>query len=395
MKKVIVLLWILSPIVLAAQKPIKPNLNKALSAWRDGNLKEAKDIIEVCTTNEKLMNDPKTWYYRGLIYASIDTTMNEANKALAANAFETSMESFSKADELNKGEKNELFHTDALGLPVIRSQSMGVLANYYLNAGATAYQEDNYEGALANFEKTQKVLPTDTTAYFYAGFVSQAMENYDKAVSNLQKYQELGGTSPDAYSLIINIYSGPKEDKTKALEVAREAMAKFPDNNDFPKVEIGLLIDLGKIEDAKKGLETAVAKEPDNKTLQFYLGYVYSKLEEFEPAKKCFEAALMLDPTYFDAQYYLAQLYMIDAEKIRKQMSDLGISDADKKKKMELDKKLVASYKIALPFWEKAEKMNPSDVDVLDKLANIYYYLGEDAKLERVNKRLKELGVEN
>jgi tetratricopeptide (TPR) repeat protein len=76
-------------------------------------------------------------------------------------------------------------------------------------------------------------------------------------------------------------------------------------------------------------------------------------------------------------------------------MNNLGISDADKKKKMELDKQLVEKYKIALPYWEKAEKMNPSDTDVLDKLSIIYYYLGEDAKAARVEKRLKELGVDN
>lgn len=76
-------------------------------------------------------------------------------------------------------------------------------------------------------------------------------------------------------------------------------------------------------------------------------------------------------------------------------MNNLGISAEDKKKKLQLDKQLVEKYKVALPYWEQAEKLNPSDTDVLDKLSIIYYYLGEDAKAARVEKRLKELGVEN
>jgi hypothetical protein len=70
------------------------------------------------------------------------------------------------------------------------------------------------------------------------------------------------------------------------------------------------------------------------------------------------------------------------------------MSAADKKKSAELDKLLVEKYRVALPYWEKAEQLNPKDVDVLDRLRTIYYYLGEDAKEQRVTKRLKELGAD-
>ena len=65
-----------------------------------------KRMIDLATTYEKTMNDGKTWYYRGLIYTSIDTTSNEAYKALAPDAFTTAMESFKKGDELNGGKEH-------------------------------------------------------------------------------------------------------------------------------------------------------------------------------------------------------------------------------------------------------------------------------------------------
>ncbi|MBX2946904.1 MAG: tetratricopeptide repeat protein [Cyclobacteriaceae bacterium] len=394
MKKVVILLLIALPLAMYAQKPLKPNLNKALTSWKEGKLKDAKDMIDVCATDPKLSLDAKTWFYKGLIYASLDTTSNKTFKALSGNALQESLDAFAKSDELNKNSKNELFYQDNSFFPVTKSTAISALGGYYINEGAKAYQDDDYEAALKAFEKSQKFLPKDTTAYFYAGYVAYALEEYDKALSNFNEYNTLGGKSADAYSIIINIVGGVKEDKEKALALTREARKKHPNHKDFPLMEIGYLIDLDKTQEAKGGLEQAVKNDPTNKTLHFYLGYVNSKLDKFDDAKKNFEAALKVDPTYFDAQYYLAQLYLIEADKIKREMNNLGISAADKKKKVELDAELVRRYKEALPYWEKAEKLNPSDTDVLDKLSIIYYYLGEDAKAARVEKRLKELGIE-
>lgn len=394
MKRIIFLMLMLMAVAVSAQKKQKPNISKALKSLQDGQLAEAKQMIDDATTYEKTMDDGKTWYYRGLIYAAIDTTSNQSFKSLADDPFKTALESFAKADQLAKA-GSEYFTTDPnTVIPVTKTQQIQQLANFYLNRGATLYQSDSLEEALKNFEKTQVVLPGDTTAYFYAGFVANSLEDHDKALANFEKYIEKGGTSPDAYSLMINTYSGPKEDKEKALEVARDAAKKFPENSEFPKVEIGLLIDLNKVEEAKTGLEKAVVREPDNKMYHFYLGYVNSKLEKWEEAKKNFGEALRVDPAYFDAQYYLAQVYLIDAGKIMDQVKNLGISAADKKKQAELDKILVEKYKIALPHWEKAEQLKPNDLDVLDRLRTIYYYLGDDANEKRVSQKLKTLNAD-
>lgn len=394
MKRLLFLMLMLVAVAVSAQKKQKPNINKALKSMQEGQLAEAKEMIDAATTYEKTMDDGKTWYYRGLIYTAIDTTSNPAFKSLADDPFRIAMESFAKADQLAKG-GTEYFTTDAASvIPVTKTQQMGQLANHYLNRGASLYQADSLEEAMKFFEKTQLVLPDDTIAYFYAGIVASSMEDHDKAISNLEKYIEKGGTSADAYSVMINTYSGPKEDKEKALEVARVAKGKFPENSEFPKVEIGLLIEMEKIEEAKSGLEQAVVREPDNKTYHFYLGYVNSKLEKWEDARKNFNDALRLDPSYFDAQYYLAQIYLIDASKVMDQLKNLGITAADKKKQAELDKLLVEKYRVALPHWEKAEKLRPNDLDVLDRLRTIYYYLGDDANEKRVSSKLKSLNAE-
>ncbi|MCZ8354404.1 MAG: tetratricopeptide repeat protein [Cyclobacteriaceae bacterium] len=396
MKKVIVVL-LLAPMIAFAQKPIKPNLNKALKLWQDNKLDEAKAMIDVAETDPKLSLDGKTFYYKGLIYAALDTTSNDNFKKLAENPLTTAMAAFDKAESMGKGKG--YFISDQMGLPILKEQQLQVLASTYLNKGVAAYQEDDFDGAIAYFRKSQTVNLKDTTAYFYSGYANFQKEDYKAAVEDLKKYQENGGKSQDSYLLIINALNGPLEQKEEALKIVKDAKVKFPNNSDLPKVEIGILIDLNKVDEAKGGLEQAIAKEPTNKILHFYLGYVNSKLEKWEESKINYLEALKIDKDYFEAQYYLAQIYLIDAEKVKREMNNLGISKEDQKKKLELDKTLVDKYKIALPYWEKANTMKIDDnntrIEVLDKLSMMYYYLGEDAKAAAIEKKLKELGVDN
>ena len=394
MKRLTFLVLMLAVFSLHAQKPSKPNLNKALKLFQEGKLDEAKAMIDEATTYEKTKDDGKTYYYKGLIYAALDTTSNEKYKALEPEPLKIALESFAKADAMAGKQGYAIPGPDGV-IPVTKQQQIAALGNHYINLGAKAYQEERLEDAVAAFEKTQLIYPTDTTAYFYVGYITNALEQHEKSITNFKKYIELGGKSPDPYIIMYNTYGGPLENKEQALEVVKEARQKFPDNSDFAKFEIALLIDLDRVDDAKAGLAEALTKEPDNKMLHFYMGYLNSRQENWDEAKKNLEAALKLDPNYFDAQYYLAQVYLIEANKVKEQMNKLGLSAADKKKQQELDKVLVEKYKIALPYWEKAEQLKGDDIDVLDRLSAIYYYLGDEKNEKRIAAKKKQLGIEN
>jgi hypothetical protein len=110
-------------------------------------------------------------------------------------------------------------------------------------------------------------------------------------------------------------------------------------------------------------------------------------------AKANFEQSIKLDSKYFDAHLFLAKLVYEDAFNIKKEMNSLGISEKDKKRKFELDKIYTDKLKVALPYWENAEKLKPDDSDVLDALYSIYLDLDMTAQVKRIEKRYKELGI--
>jgi hypothetical protein len=406
MKRVLFLLLMLGSVAAFAQKQAKPNINKALAAWKDGKLNEAKDIIDAATTYEKTMNDGKTWYYRGLIYSSIDTTSNEQFKTLDPNPLKVAVESFAKAKELGK-EGNDYFIQDATGIPQTQTTQLELLANHYLDKGLRAFQDDaDNEKSLVLLKKSKSIFETgiltpyrnDTLTYYVEALVAQQSDSLDLAIESANKYFDKGGKSRDMYTILYQIYySGPKEDKNKALEVVRKARKLFPSNADYPKMEIGLLIDQGKIEEAKSGLEEAIKAEPGNKILHFYLGYANTRTENNEGARKHFQEAIRLDPTYFEAQFYLANTYLVDVDKTSKELTSVPNTAAYSKKRSELVQKRVKESEIAIPFLEKAEKMQAPDkdsqIEVLQKLGQLYYYTADDKNSARVEKKLKELGV--
>jgi tetratricopeptide (TPR) repeat protein len=407
MKRITLLLFMLAGVTAFAQKQEKPNVNKALTAWKDGKLDEAKRIIDMATTYEKTMNDGQTWYYRGLIYASLDTTQNATYQALATDPLKTAIESFNKADELGKAGKDYvLVLNTGIATKTIQIEQ---LANYYLDKGLKKLQEeDDYEGSLGFLDKSRvvyegqmKTYSNDTLLYYLLGLSNRYAEHFEPAIENFNKYFEKGGKSRDAFVMLYQIYNDHLENKEKALEVVRQAKAKLPNNTDFPKLEIGLLIDLNKIDDARINLENAIKADPTNYTYHYYLGYVNRQLNNLEASRKNFNDALKNNPNYFEAQYELATTYLIDVEKTTKEINALGISQADTKKKPALVQKRVKESEVALPYLEKAEKMVTKDtnkeveIELYQRLSLLYYYIADDKNSDRVAKKLKALGVED
>lgn len=394
MKHVILLgLLIASTVMYAQPKPVKPNNTKALNLLKANKVAEAKELLDAGTTYEKTMNDGKTWYYRGLLYATIDTSKNEAIHGLDANAFNIALESFAKAEQLKTG-KTDYFIADAAGIQT-KVQQIENWANVHLVKGAKFYEEEDYKGALVEFENVYKIKPEDTLSRYYAGIAANLDENWDKAIENFTSYYEKGGTKPEGYYTIYNLYSGPKENKEKALEFARLGKSKFPKDANFPKLEIGALIDLKRIDEARNGLIEQIKTEPDNKILHFYLGYANMSLKRIDEAKASFDAAIKVDPAYFEPYLYTAKLFYGEAFEIKKKMQNLGISAADKKLLIELDKEYVEKLKVALPYVEKAEKVKKDDQEILDTLYSIYIDLDMQDQIKRIEKRYKELGIDN
>ncbi|HET9054517.1 MAG TPA: hypothetical protein VFM90_10100, partial [Cyclobacteriaceae bacterium] len=123
MKKLF-LIVLLAPALVHAQKAPKPNTNKILSLYQSGKYKEAKEQADVTVADPKLSTDGKAWYYRGLVYATLDTIQDESISALDANALAVAVESFKKSEEFNKKGTEYFIQTPGSIVPIQKKDQL-------------------------------------------------------------------------------------------------------------------------------------------------------------------------------------------------------------------------------------------------------------------------------
>lgn len=403
MKKISLVLALFVSFAAVAQKEIKPNVGSAEKALRAGKLDEAKAIIDVTTASQEYMvdkkgnpskNAAKSWFVKGIIYAALDTTSNAKFKTLVPDGFPIAKEAFDKAAALDPS--NGGFLRDPVtGFPEMNTQINAYLAQAYFNTAIKAYQDDkDYKKAFLFTERTLYFIPNDTAILMNAGvFFGPAAEEFDKAVDYIKKYQEKGGTSSDAYVMLFSIYRDKKKDNEAALKIAQEMVKKFPGNSEFPRYELDMYVKMDRLPEAKTLMEKQVAANSADKESRYLLGVINLELKNNAEAKKWYEEALKLDDKYFEAQIALADVIYMDAKKVKAEMNQLGNSKEDFKKKVDLDKAYQEKLRVALPYWEKSEKLSPDDSRVLDALYIIYTDLEMTAQVTRIEKKMKTLGL--
>lgn len=234
MKKLLLIL-LLIPVITFGQKAPKPNTKKILSLYQEGKYKEAKEQADLTVADPKIGTDGYAWYYRGLVYATLDTIPDTALHSLDPDPLKVAVESFKKAEALNKKKDTEYF-TMAPGTlePVKKTTQLELLSNYYLAKSIKLMQQDepDYESSYAQgkisryvFENTLEKYGNDTLAYYVQSLAALNNLRYDSSAEAALKYIEKGGKSSDIYLVLFQIYND-KGDKVKALEVAKEARMK-------------------------------------------------------------------------------------------------------------------------------------------------------------------------
>lgn len=365
----------------------KPKINKAKSALDDGELAEAKEIIDNAIVHEKTKDDGKTWYYRALIYATIDTTSNAEYAALSDNALKEAVEAFAMSDSLGDKDK-DYFITSDFGLPITKTQQLDTYYGYYYNNAVIAFQDSEFQSAVDAFKDAYYILPEDTNAYINAAYAAHNGQLWDEAKTHYQLAIDKGSTSPDLYTNYVSILTAIDKDNEKALKVINEGLEKFPANTNLTKSRVQTLINMDKLTEAKGDLIAAIEAEPDNANLHFTLGVLYDELEDNENAAKSYKKAIEVDPNHFEANFNYGVMLIGEANKIIQQRNNLGLSRADQNKSKELKPQITKKLKEAMPQWEKVLEIKPDEPQAIETLAYIYTQLDMPKKAKAMQDKL-------
>lgn len=352
--------------------------------------------IEDATTKEW----SKTWYYRGNLYFNMlaSKTSKESCMSIDADALEKCTDSYMKAMVLNfqdlelkklNLEKDEdvmkffmaiqsqsKVDDETYTMDIIGRKLPG-LAGEYGNKGITEFQNKDYKSAQESFGKSlmlsQLTGKVDTMMMYNTALASDL--SGDVATSK-QIYEDLimlrynvDGNGPGLYRSLANIYTKEGE-KAKAEEIIKQGRLAYPNDYNLIVIELDGYLASGKNQEALDNLNLAITNNANNEVLYFARGTIYEKLKNEDKAVADYKKAIELKPDYYDANYNLGAYYFnLGAEKIN-ESNALPYSETKKFEAMKLEAKKL--FELSIPYIEKANIVNPSDVDTANILIKVY-----------------------
>ncbi len=355
----------------------------AYNANKDGDYRAASTYIEQAILIDKSNTKDKTWRYRGEIYLNIsrDTSMTMEYP----NALRISMESYLKATELDlKGRyKDEI----KLGLAQVQLGANG--------KGISYYNTTSFDLAASSFDLAAEVARTfdivDTMAVYNAALCYEKADMTDMAIERYRDCADIKYQVPNVFLFISTLYRNSDNDE-EALKVLQEARAVYPREQSLIIEELNIYLTNKDFERAKANLELAAEQDPTNEILWFSLGSVFDNLGNYDEAIIAYQKAIVVKSDYFDANYNLGALYFNKAV--------LGINEANEmwkprmtrteaanQKKLEEDSK--SMFVTARPYLESAFQVEPTDLETIRSLKDIYARTGEDDKFLQMNDLLK------
>jgi tetratricopeptide (TPR) repeat protein len=344
---------------------------------------KAKISIDKAILDPKTGISAKTWYYRGLIYQDIEESPDAATKAVDAQALDKSIESYLKALELDT---KKAYAEDI-------KKRIPFLQNRYVNNGITAYKAKEFQSAADNFMKSADLSEKlyskiDTGLIFNAALAALNAKNVPVQKQLFTRLIDLKYPEVEVYRSLSNLYMAEK-DTTKGLEYIAMGRAAFPGNNSLMIDELNVYMARGQSKQMISKMEEAANADPKNKTLWFALGATYDNMGKRDNAETAYKKAIDLDSVYFDALYNLGALHYNAGVEVYNKVKDLPMS---KEKEYNAGKaKYTASFNKSLPYLEKALDLQPSDLNTLASLKEVYAKLDKLTKSSEMRKRIEAL----
>lgn len=380
-------------------------------------LNEALSTISDVFTTPEAQADADAWNTKGQIFNEIasaemikydmDSKMGGSYKLATPDAGLQAMAAFKKAIETSikksqvkdalEGLKQTENHTNNIGIVFFQMQDWPQ-AYKNLNASYEIHK------LLKNNETPSRLNSEDVLKdhLFYTAVAAYYGENSAEAEELFSMLYTMGSTESLVFEGLFTLTV--EKDETKAMEILEAGRKANPDDSGLLFAEINYYLKAGKLQVLTNKLKAAIAKEPDNVSVYTTLGNVYDQLNQqerqagnddqadmyFNEAFSYFNQALEKDESNFDATYSLGALYYNKAAGMTSKLNELSndFSSAGTKKYNALKAEMDGYFQKALPFFQKAEQIDPSDLNTMIALREIYARSGELDKAEEYKKKI-------
>ncbi len=293
------------------------------------------------------------------------------------------------------------------------------------NMGSVAFQKEDYASSYQNFINlsngydflkdngvTSDIFPTDkeyNTNLLYAALTANAADMKDEARPIIERLYNEKFDDAGVYENMYKIYVD--EDPEKATKILAEGREKYPESEALLIAEINYYMSNNKLDELVGKLENAIELDPTNTSFYLALGSTYDNLtqrelkagnkeksdEYFEKAKKYYSETLKVDENNASAVYSTGALYYNRAASMLTELIALeekgDYSKAAMAQQTAMRADILKEFENALPYFQNSEKLDPSDMNTLLALKEIYARK-DDFEMSKVFKtRIEQLNA--
>ncbi len=362
-------------------------------------LNEAKQKIDDAFKFDDVKASASAWITRGDIYATIlqrDEAPSLVGKPVVYTGENDALESFNA-------------YKSALALPEIKKyqkgdaiKGIGTIQASMINIGVGLFEKEKYaqaynafSGSLASHDilkaDEKKSVLDDNAQYSNQVYITALAANMaGKADVAFKLYDQLYKAGSPTAEVFSGLYRTKlvMKDTTAAEGYLTEGRKAHPNDASLLFDEINTYLVKGKLDELTSSLKTAIAKEPSNVSLYVTLGNVYDNLyqreltakndvkakEYFGEAVKYYTEASAKDPKNANAVYSMGALYYNQAALLTQALNAMpdDFSNAGAKKYKEKKDEIEVLFDKAIPFFKKAENLDPGDLNTLIALSEIF-----------------------
>jgi hypothetical protein len=362
----------------------KANVQSASNYLKDKDYSKALEYIEKAATNESTKDEPRTWFVKAGIYAS----MNEDPKMKGKGYYREAIKAAMKAQELKPGYEKEVINQLLLS---------GAYA--YYNDLAAAFNNKSYNDAFDYAQAIGQIHDLDggkrfnnkgfdtiaSLATFYGAYAAYNNNKYSDAMPLLEKLKsDPISRNENVFWFLANIYK-IQNDNNKYIATIEEGRKMFPNSVNLKNEEINYYIQTGQQDIYMKKLKEAFDSDPNNADYAYNMANGFNGMafpkdaegkdlpppanydEMVAKAEEAYQLTVKLSPNNIDYNYNTGAHFFNRGTVVNEKIKNLGNSAADMKKYDELKVKRDQLFVQSLPYFEKVVSLQEGKIATMSK----------------------------
>jgi tetratricopeptide (TPR) repeat protein len=190
---------------------------------------------------------------------------------------------------------------------------------YYTLLGEIQQKQNQFSNAIETYQNLIKNVPNSESYYYNIATIFLYQERYKEAIEMYDKLEKRMGIDEEITRKKQKVYLAMK-DTNNALKEGQKLMEAFPDVTEYKEAQAELLLNQGKIDEAKKILLNVIETTSDNSFARVLLSDIYQQQGDTQNQLKELEVAFSTPELDLEAKLrVLTGYYMVlDKEDKRK-----------------------------------------------------------------------------